>query len=137
MAVQSISIAKFDTIVPVVIKDFHSNMPVKASFRTVNMGTTSALPSLSEIYSEWVQCDDGFAIVNVLVNSSKKDGLISYYFEWSMDGEVVHGKTMISEKQRIDYNHPSIPIRARFFRMIIKNEDTQSMDLDSYAYLTQ
>jgi hypothetical protein len=137
LAYTSVKIAKFDTVVPVVIKDFHSNMPVRASFRTVNMGTTVALETQSEVFSEWVQCDEGFTIVNILVNSSKEDGLITFYFEWSMDGIDVHGRTMISECQRVDHNHPSVPIRARYFRMIVRNEDTQPMDLDSYAYLTQ
>jgi len=137
LAYSNVNIAKFDATVPVIIKDYHSNMPVKASFRTVNMGTATALAPKGEVASEWVQCDEGFTIVNILVNSSKSDGLVTFYFEWSMDGTNVDGRTMISEIQRVDFNHPSAPIRARYFRMIVRNEDSVAQDVESYAYLTQ
>lgn len=139
MAYTSVNIAKFDATVPVIIKDYHSNMPVKASFRTVNMGTATALAPQAEVASDWVKCDDGFTIVNILVNSSKSDGLITFYFEWSMEDDVnqVDGRTMIAECQRVDANHQPAPIRARYFRMIVRNEDTVAQDIASYAYLTQ
>ncbi|MEH7209609.1 hypothetical protein V7094_25915 [Priestia megaterium] len=103
------------------------------------MGTATALAPQAEVVSDWVKCDDGFTIVNILVNSSKSDGLITFYFEWSMEDEeeVVDGRTMVVECQRVDYNHPPAPIRARYFRMVVRNEDSVAQDIASYAYLTQ
>jgi hypothetical protein len=137
LAYQSVNIARFDATVPVIIKDFHSNLAIKSSFRTVSIGTKTALDSKAEISSEWIQCDEGFNVINILVSSSKSNGLVTCYVEWSMEGSQAIGKTMISEIVRADYNYPSIPIRARYFRLIVKNEDTAPMDIESYAFLTQ
>lgn len=118
----------------IVASDIQQPVEIQGRYATTiqTHNAVNILASGSSVSTTWIDCNGFSELAITLLNDAGTNSAID--IQWSNDGTALHGKDYLAGSTP-QHKAMSVPIKARYAKVQLWNNDTVAHTMSAWAYL--